>query len=45
MNLRFRSEFFNIFNHPNFGNPVNSLTIAVRSLHAKVGEQLWFRRR
>ena len=26
MNLRFRSEFFNIFNHPNFGNPVNSLT-------------------
>jgi hypothetical protein len=26
MDLRFRSEFFNIFNHPNFGNPNNDLT-------------------
>ena len=25
LNLRFRAEFFNIFNHPNFGSPNNSL--------------------
>jgi TonB dependent receptor len=25
-NLRFRAEFFNIFNHPNFGPPNNSLS-------------------
>ena len=24
--LRLRAEFFNIFNHPNFGNPINDLT-------------------
>jgi Carboxypeptidase regulatory-like domain/TonB dependent receptor len=26
LGLRFRGEFFNIFNHPNFGNPINTLT-------------------
>jgi hypothetical protein len=26
LGLRLRSEFFNIFNHPNFGNPNNTLT-------------------
>jgi hypothetical protein len=24
--VRFRAEFFNIFNHPSFGNPNNTLT-------------------
>src|SRR5216684_1925381 len=27
--LRFRAEFFNILNHPNFGNPTGSLTSAL----------------
>jgi hypothetical protein len=26
IDLRFRAEFFNIFNHPNFGSPINLLT-------------------
>ena len=29
LNLRFRSEFFNIFNHPNLGPPDNTLTDAL----------------
>lgn len=29
VSLRFRAEFFNIFNHPSFGNPVNTLTNAL----------------
>ena len=29
INLRFRSEFFNVFNHPNFGAPDNTLTDAL----------------
>jgi hypothetical protein len=28
MQLRFRGEFFNIFNHPNFGPPDNNITDA-----------------
>ena len=26
LELIFRSEFFNVFNHPNFGSPINTLT-------------------
>jgi hypothetical protein len=26
MMLRFRAEFFNIFNHPNFGTPINTIS-------------------
>jgi hypothetical protein len=26
LNLQFRAEFFNVFNHPNFGNPVSTLS-------------------
>ena len=26
LSLQPRTEFFNIFNHPNFGNPINNLT-------------------
>jgi len=26
LGLRFRGEFFNLFNHPNFGSPTNTLT-------------------
>jgi hypothetical protein len=29
MSLRFRGEFFNIFNHPNFGPPDNNITDAL----------------
>ena len=29
MQLRFRGEFFNIFNHPNFGPPDNNITDAL----------------
>jgi hypothetical protein len=29
LNLRFRAEFFNIFNHPNFGPPHNNLSDAL----------------
>jgi hypothetical protein len=42
MSLRFRGEFFNIFNHPNFGPPNNQLTsslfgYATQSLASSLG--------
>src|SRR6266403_1093501 len=35
--LRFRAEFFNIFNHPNFGNPTNSLAGCPQSCNPLFG--------
>jgi len=37
LGLRFRSEFFNIFNHPNFGNPNNSLAGCPQSCNPLFG--------
>jgi len=37
MGLRFRSEFFNLFNHPNFGNPNNSLAGCPQSCNPLFG--------
>jgi hypothetical protein len=37
--LRFRAEFFNIFNHPNFGSPDNELTSPLVGHGANAGEQ------
>jgi hypothetical protein len=28
LSLQPRTDFFNIFNHPNFGNPINNLTFS-----------------
>ena len=37
LGLRFRAEFFNIFNHPNFGNPTNSLAGCPQSCNPLFG--------
>jgi hypothetical protein len=40
MDLQFRSEFFNIFNHTNFGQPSNSLYVAGGAPNLSAGQIL-----
>jgi len=40
-NLEFRSEFFNIFNHANFGNPASTLNSALPSMTFNSAANAW----
>ena len=40
-NLEFRSEFFNIFNHANFGNPASTLNVGLPTMTFNTTANAW----